>query len=93
MFKIRPGCVQFLNEMSNYFELIVFTAADQSYADEVLDKLDLLNLIKHRLYRQHTVQFQCQNTGSVQYIKDLSKLGRDLEKCIIVDNLKENFCW
>jgi hypothetical protein len=27
------------------------------------------------------------------YIKDLSKLGRDLKNLIIVDNLPENFAW
>jgi len=41
--------------------------------------------VKHRLYRQHTLQI-----GAV-YIKDLSKLGRDLRKTIIVDNMPSNF--
>lgn len=35
---------------------------------------------------QDTCQDQC-------YIKDLSKLGRDLKNLIIVDNLPENFAW
>ena len=26
-------------------------------------------------------------------MKDLSRLGRPLERTIIIDNLKENFCW
>jgi CTD small phosphatase-like protein 2 len=41
--------------------------------------------VKHRLYRQHTLQI-----GAV-YIKDLSKLGRDLRKTVIVDNMPSNF--
>ena len=26
-------------------------------------------------------------------IKDLTRVGRSLERTIIVDNLRENFCW
>ena len=44
-----------------------------------------MRYIKYRLYRQHTIQI-----GSV-YIKDLSKLGRDLSKVVIVDNMPANF--
>ena len=41
--------------------------------------------IDHRLYRDHTIQ--CMDV----FIKDLSQLGRDLDKTIIVDNITENF--
>jgi len=51
----------------------------------VLDQLDTNRHIKHRLYRQHSSQ-----KGNI-FIKDLSKLGRDLSKVIIVDNIAENF--
>ena len=47
--------------------------------------MDPMRYITYRLYRQHTIQI-----GSV-YIKDLSKLGRDLKKVIIVDNMPANF--
>lgn len=55
------------------------------YADWVLDQLDVNSHIKHRLFRQHSVQ------KSNYFLKDLSKLGRDLSKVIIVDNVAENF--
>lgn len=41
--------------------------------------------ISHRLYRQHATPY-----GMV-FVKDLSKLGRDISKVIIVDNVAENF--
>ena len=41
--------------------------------------------ISHRLYRQHASQH-----GFV-FVKDISKIGRDLSKIIIVDNVAENF--
>ncbi len=47
--------------------------------------MDKQKRISHRLYRQHTVNFE--NT----YIKDLSKLGRDISKTLIIDNVSENF--
>lgn len=65
------------------------------YADEVLDKLDIAGSVTHRLYRQHTVPMV--KDGVVQegarYVKDLERIGRDLKRMIIVDNLKENYCW
>ena len=42
-------------------------------------------LIQNRLYRGHTT------LDNETYIKDLSKLGRPLNKTVIVDNTPENF--
>lgn len=36
-FKLRPGCLWFLKEMSRLFEVVVFTAAAKDYADFILD--------------------------------------------------------
>lgn len=72
--------------MSKIFEIVIFTAALEDYANFILNQLDPTNeLIQHRLYRQHCDRL---STG---LIKDLSKLGRLLSKTIIVDNLSENF--
>ena len=57
----------------------------QDYADWVLDQLDTDHHIKYRLYRQHA-----SHSGPV-FIKDLSKIGRDLSRTLIVDNVAENF--
>jgi CTD small phosphatase-like protein 2 len=54
-FKLRPNCVTFLRALSSYFEIVIFTAASQDYADWILDVLDSpREMIKYRLYRQHT---------------------------------------
>ena len=85
---LRPGLDNFLDIIKNYYEIIVFTSGTRDYADKVL------NLIEHkigkkifdgRLYREHTTCI-----GN-KYIKDLSKIGRDLSKTLIVDNLPHSF--
>ena len=92
-FGIRPHAIEFLHEMREHFELVIFTAADQSYADDILERLDPSGVISHRLYRQHAVHFLNVYHQQTTFIKDLSRLGRDLSTVVIVDNLKENFMW
>ena len=52
-FRLRPGCVAFLKAVAHpYYEVVVFTAASQDYADFILNVLDpTRELIMHRLYR------------------------------------------
>ena len=47
----RPGVDNFLKVMSQYYELIIFTAGMGKYAKPIIDKLDPENYIEHRLYR------------------------------------------
>ena len=54
-FLVRPFCVEFLAELSQYYEIVVFTAGVQEYADWVIDQIDQEVRIKHRLYREHTL--------------------------------------
>ena len=37
--RIRPGAEDFLKILSYYYEIVIFTAAMQDYADWVLDQL------------------------------------------------------
>ena len=85
-FLIRPFCYHFLYEMSKLFEIVIFTAAMKDYADSILDVLDPeKKYIKFRLYRSHT------SISGMNFVKDLNKLGRDLNKVVIIDNLADNF--
>ena len=54
----------------------------QVYADVILEHLPAISF---RLYRQHTVKFDN------EMYKDLSRVGRDLSKVLLVDNLEKNF--
>ena len=84
--KLRPGLDEFLKEMKPLYELIVFTAGTQDYADPIIDAIEKEEkFFEKRLYRQHAVIIEN------LFVKDLSKLGRDLSKVIIIDNMPHNF--
>ena len=83
--KVRKGTEKFIKELSKYCEICIFTASTKYYADIVIDGFDSHHLVDYRLYRQYTT------TNNGINIKDLSKLGRNLEKIIIVDNIEDNY--
>ena len=76
----RPGLQQLLEAAYLHYELIVFTASMDKYANPLLDLLDPAGLIEIRLFREH-----CQRVEAGGYIKDLRMLGRDLSRVILVD--------
>ncbi|XP_078727068.1 carboxy-terminal domain RNA polymerase II polypeptide A small phosphatase 1-like isoform X2 [Lampetra fluviatilis] len=76
----RPHVDEFLKRMGELFECVLFTASLAKYADPVADLLDKWGVFRARLFRESCV-FHHGN-----YVKDLSRLGRELNKVIIIDN-------
>ncbi|KAG4306117.1 hypothetical protein PORY_000105 [Pneumocystis oryctolagi] len=77
----RPHCDSFLRKVSKWYNVVIFTASVQEYADPVIDWLEQdRKLFKARFYRQH-----CTFRNGA-YIKDLSIVQPDLSKAIIIDN-------
>lgn len=76
----RPGVDELLESLAAKFEVVVFTASMKEYASLVLDRLDRNRLISHRLYRD-----SCREVDG-KFVKDLSEIGRDLKRVVIVDD-------
>ena len=77
----RPHCDDFLRKVYKWYNLIVFTASVQEYADPVIDWLEQeRKYFSARYYRQH-----CTFRNGA-YIKDLSSVEPDLSKIMILDN-------
>ena len=77
----RPYVGIFLSIVCDIFEVVIFTASIQDYANSILDEIDTEKKIKYRLYRDH-----CITIDKDRYIKNLYCLGRDLKNVIIIDN-------
>jgi len=81
----RPGVDQFLQRLGPQFEIVIFTASLAKYADPVLDLLDSTKVVHHRLFREACTNYK----GN--FVKDMSRLGRDLKHCLIIDNSPSSY--
>ncbi|CAI4221488.1 unnamed protein product [Auanema sp. JU1783] len=77
----RPHVDYFLSVVSQWFDLVVFTASMEVYGTHVADKLDRgRNILGRRYFRQHCTM----DYGG--YTKDLSAIHHDLSSIFILDN-------
>lgn len=77
----RPHVDFFLDVISNWYDLVVFTASMEIYGSAVADKLDdNRGILTRRFFRQHCELVQ----GS--YTKNLSAVNSDMSKVFIIDN-------
>ena len=49
--EVRPYAKEILVRLSQFFDIIIFTASTQAYADPIIDYLDPHRVVQYRLYR------------------------------------------
>ena len=83
---VRPYAKELLKRLNEHFDIIVFTAGSQPYADPILDHIDPHKVIQHRLYRE-----SCTLVDNQVFVKDLRIIGRPLESLVLVDNAPHTY--
>ena len=72
--------------MSHYYELIVWTSATEAYANSLIDAIEFeKQYFDYVFYREHAIIIE------EDFVKDLNRLGRSLDRVIIVDDMPQNF--
>ncbi|AAZ10372.1 TFIIF-stimulated CTD phosphatase, putative [Trypanosoma equiperdum] len=80
----RPGSQRLFDVLRGRCEVLVWTAGERLYAMEVLRMIDPASCIKHCVYRSK--KWWTEGPGCV---KDLTSLGRPLDRVILIDNMSE----
>ncbi|GJS42253.1 mitochondrial import inner membrane translocase subunit TIM50-like protein [Tanacetum coccineum] len=81
----RPGVDDFLEHLSRFYEIIVYSDQQQMYVDPVIERLDPKQIIRARLSRVAT-RYQ-----DGKHYRDLSKLNRDPSRILYLSgNALEN---
>jgi import inner membrane translocase subunit TIM50 len=76
----RPGVDKFLKDMSQYYEIVLYSPSHEGVAAPVVDSLDKTGCIMHRLYRDATYY----QDGI--HKKDLRALNRNVGRMVVLDD-------
>jgi RNA polymerase II subunit A small phosphatase-like protein len=82
---VRPGAISFLEELSAYYELVIYTASLSKYAIPLMEILDQGQWCDGHLFREH-----CTFYNGI-FVKDMTQLGRNLKDVIIIDNSPSSY--
>ena len=84
---LRPCLSEFLHEMKQIFELIVFSSGTPEYVDPIIKIIEKNEkYFDHILYRHH---ISLDDNGN--NVKNLDIIGRDLKNIIIIDDIPRYF--
>ncbi|BBN14262.1 mitochondrial import inner membrane translocase subunit TIM50 [Marchantia polymorpha subsp. ruderalis] len=72
----RPGVDAFLEQLAQYYEIVIYSDQLSFYVDPILDRLDPKGCIRYRLSRDATQYIDG------KHMRDISKLNRDPARVI-----------
>ena len=86
LLQFRVGLFSFLTLLKPFYEIISFTSASKEYADVIINEIEKKRkFFDFKFYREHCVIYKD------TFVKDVSRIGRDIQKIIIIDNNENNF--
>ena len=84
--RLRPFLLEFLEEISSYYELILFTTSTEYFSKPIINAIEEnKKYFDFIFYREYAII-----VGN-DFVKDLTRVGRALDSTIIVDNMPQNF--
>ena len=84
--ELRPGLFPFLSDMKKYFEIILFSLYTKKIADYISNIIEQKEkYFDFKFYVQHSTIIQN------EFIKELKRIGRPMDKIIIIDNFPQNY--
>lgn len=87
-FRLRPHCLEFLKTVSKHYEVFIFTASSQDYAEAAMN---FLNAHGHTIIGALSRE-SCLRTSFGIYIKDIQRItNRQPHQMLLVDNLAYSF--
>ena len=84
--KLRPFLIEFLENVSQFYELILFTSKTEFYAEPIINAIEQ----KKKYFDFIFYKENCIIVGN-DYIKDLSRIGRPLDSTIIIDSMPQYY--
>ena len=82
---LRPGIISFLTGIKRFYEIVSYTKLSKEYSNLIINQIERnRKLFDYNLYREH-----CVLVGN-KFVKDISRIGRDMKKIIMVDDVPEN---
>ena len=81
----RPGLLSFLTGVKPFYEIVSFSTLSKDYSNIIIREIEGdTKLFDYNLYREH-----CSLVGR-RFVKDITRIGRDIKKIIMVDDLPDN---
>ena len=86
LLRTRPFLFEFLDSVSQFYEIILFTCSTQNYTESIIKAIEYKKKYFDYIFcRQHTIIIKN------DFVKDLTRIGRSLDSIIIIDNMPQHF--